>query len=173
MPDRILIAYASRTGSTASYAEEIGKALAGNGALVDVLPVRDVTGLAQYDAVLAGSAVRKSKWLPEAVDFLKTHRAEINAKPFAMFTVCITLAMSGADEYQKVVREWVAPVRALVNPLGEGIFPGLLDFNKLPFSLDTLQLRLAVLLGIFPRDDRRDFAAARAWAAGLAPRLIK
>ena len=171
MSGKILIAYASRTGSTQDYAEEIGNTLIVAGFQVDVLPVDAEIDLTQYVAVLVGSAIRKSKWLPEAIDFLKNHRAELNRKPFAMFTVCITRAMSGDDEYQRVVKEWVEPMRALVNPLAEGIFPGRLDFSKLPFNLDTIQLRLAVALGIFPRQDRSDFAAARAWAEELVPRL--
>ena len=171
MSGRILITFASRTGTTQDYAEVIGKAITGAGFQVDVLPMDAVTDLTRYDAVLAGSAIRKSKWLPEAIDFLKDHHAELNRKPFAMFTVCITRAMSADDEYQRVVKEWVEPMRALVNPLADGVFPGRLDFSKLPLTLDTIQLRMAVVLGIFPRQDRCDFAAARAWAEELAPRL--
>ena len=172
MPNKILVTYASRTGSTAEVAQAIGKTLAESGAPVDVLAMNDVHDLAPYTAVVAGSAIRKSKWLPEAAQFIQTHRAELAQKRFAEFTVCITLAMSNTEQYRSVVAQWVAPVRALVTPLSEGFFPGMLDFKKLPINLDTLQLRLVVALGIFPREDRRDWNAIRAWAESIRPMLV-
>jgi menaquinone-dependent protoporphyrinogen oxidase len=171
MPTKILITYASRTGSTAEVAQAIGKTLAEDGTQVDVMPMQEVRDLAPYSAIVAGSAIRGSKWLPEAVQFIETHRTELAQKKFAEFTVCITLAMSNTEQYRSVVTKWVAPVRALVTPLSEGFFPGMLDFKKLPFNLDTLGLRLAVALGIFPRNDRRDWNAVRAWAKSIRPML--
>ncbi len=172
MPDKILIAYASRTGSTADAAHVIGAALAESGAQVDVRPVQDVTDLAPYRAVVVGSAIRGSKWLPEAVRFVQAHRADLARKPVAMFTVCITLAMSSGDKYRQAVMGWTEPVRAQVNPVSEGLFAGMLDFGKLPLSLDVLLLRLAVAVGVFPRGDRRDPNAVRAWAESLRPLLL-
>jgi menaquinone-dependent protoporphyrinogen oxidase len=171
MPNKILVTFASRTGSTAEVARAIGKTLAENGAQVDVRPMQEVQDLAPYNAVVAGSAIRGSKWLPEAAQFIDTHRAELAQKRFAQFTVCITLAMSNTEQYRSAVAKWVAPVRALVMPLSEGFFPGMLDFNKLPLNLDVLGLRLAVVLGIFPRDDRRDWNAVHAWAESIRPML--
>ena len=173
MPTKILVTYASRTGSTAEIAQAVGKTLAESGAQVDVRPMQEVQDLAPYSAVVAGSAIRKSKWLPEAAQFIQTHRAELAQKRFAEFTVCITLAMSSSEQYRSVVAQWVAPVRVLVTPLSEGFFPGMLDFAKLPVNLDTLQLRLAVTLHIFPRDDRRDWNAVRVWAESIRPLLLQ
>lgn len=119
MSDRILVTYASRTGSTAEIAQAVGKTLGENGAQVDVRPMQEVQDLAPYSAVVAGSAIRGSKWLPEARQFIETHRAELAQKKFAEFTVCITLAMSNSEQYRSAVAQWVAPVRALVTPLRE------------------------------------------------------
>ncbi|MBI5353465.1 MAG: flavodoxin domain-containing protein [Chloroflexi bacterium] len=171
MNSKILVTYASRAGSTAGVAEAIGKTLAENGTLVDVIPMNEVKELSPYQAVVAGSAIRGSKWLPEAMEFIKTHRAELAQKRFAEFTVCITLAMSNSEQYRSAVAKWVEPVRAQVRPLSEGLFAGMLDFNKLPFNWDTLMLRLTVALGIFPRGDHRDWNAIRAWAESLKPIL--
>lgn len=172
MPTKILVTYASRTGSTAEIAQAIGKTLAESGAQVDVRPMRQVQDLAPYSAIVAGSAIRKSKWLPEAVQFIEAHRAELAQKKFAEFTVCITLAMSNSEQYRSVVAKWLEPVRALVTPQSESFFPGMLDFKKLPITLDTLLLRISVALGIFPRDDRRDWNAVRAWAENIRPMLL-
>jgi hypothetical protein len=46
-----------------------------------------------------------------------------------------------------------------VKPVSEGLFAGKLDFTKLPFKFDTLKLRLVVMPGIFPKEDRRDWKA--------------
>jgi hypothetical protein len=91
----------------------------------------------------------------------------------ATFTVCITLAMSNGDQYRQAVREWIAPARTAVKPISEGLFAGRLDFAKLPLSFDTLKLRFVVALGIFPKDDRRDWKAIHDWAESLCPRLLQ
>lgn len=173
MSNKILVTYASRAGSTAGVAEAIGKTLSEGGTQVDVMPMNEVQDLTPYRAVVAGSAIRKSKWLPEAMQFIRTHRTELSNKPFAEFTVCITLAMSNSEQYRSAVKKWIAPVRAQVRPLSEGLFAGMLDFSKLPFNWDTLMLRLTVALGIFPRGDHRDWHAIRAWAEDLKPVLMK
>jgi len=167
MSKKILVTYASRAGSTAEVAEAIGKTLSEGGAQVDIMPMNDVKNLSSYQAVVAGSAIRGSKWLPEAVQFVQTHRSTLAQKQFAMFTVCITMAMKNAENYRAGVAGWVAPVRAMVKPLDEGFFAGMLDFSKLPVNWDTLMLRLTVALGIFPRGDHRDWNAIHNWAEGL------
>ena len=171
MANRILVAYASRAGATAEVAEVIGKTLAENGAQVDVLPMLAVKDLAPYRAVVAGSAIRGKKWLPEAMQFVQANQATLAQKPFAAFLVCITLAMPSADKYCAGVATWLKPVRALVKPVSEGLFAGVLDFKKLPLTFDTLKLRATVALGIFPRGDRRDWNAIRAWTEELKPLL--
>jgi hypothetical protein len=88
-----------------------------------------------------------------------------------MFTVCITLAMANSEQYRAAVAGWTAPVRAIVRPLSEGLFAGMLDFNKLPINWETLKLRATVAMGIFPRGDHRDWDAVRAWTESLKPLL--
>jgi len=172
MNKKILVTYASRAGSTAGVAEAIARTLVESGAQVDVIPMTQVNDLSPYQAVIAGSAIRGSKWLPEAMEFIKTHRGELAQNPFVSYTVCITLAMSNNEQYRKAVSKWVAPVRAQVRPISEGLFAGMLDFNKLPFNWDTLMLRLTVALGIFPKGDCRDWNAIRAWAESLVPLIL-
>jgi menaquinone-dependent protoporphyrinogen oxidase len=171
MSNRILVTYASRTGSTSEVAEAIARTLADDGAHVDVVPMNNVKDLSSYQAVVAGSAIRGSKWLPEAMQFIQTHQSTLAQKKVALFTVCITMAMKNAENYRAGVMSWIAPVRALVKPLSEGLFAGRLDFSKLPLNKDTLMLRLTVALGIFPRGDHRDWNSIRSWAESLKPIL--
>lgn len=173
MNERILVTYASRSGSTAATAEAISKTLLEDGVQVDLLPMQDVKDLTPYSAVVLGSPIRNSRWLPEALRFVQDNRMELTRKRVAMFTLSITLAMSNGEQHLQAVKQWIAPVRSQVKPVSEGLFAGRLDFTKLPLTFDTLKLRLVVALGIFPKDDRRDWNSVRVWAENLSPLLLQ
>ena len=169
--EKILVTYARRAGSTAEVAEAIGQTRRESGAQVDVRPMQAVEDLAAYRAVVAGSAIRGGKWLPEAMDFLQTHQVELARLPCATFMVCITLGMRNGEKYREGLRDWMAEARGLTRPVSEGMFAGMLDFSKVPLTFNTLLMRLMVLVGVFPRGDHRDWAAIRAWAESLVPLL--
>jgi menaquinone-dependent protoporphyrinogen oxidase len=168
MSEKILVTYATRTGSTAGVAEAIGKTLAETGTPVDVCPMQEVTDLSPYRAVVAGSAIQAKQWLPEAMEFMRTHRAELAQKPFAAFLVCMTLTMKDGA-YRDEVANWMKPVRALVKPVSEGLFAGGLDISKIPSFSDRLKFRISVLLGVWTAEDHRDWEAIRTWAEELKP----
>src|SRR5664279_1508747 len=170
MSNIILVTYASRAGSTAGVAEAIGKSLVESGAQVEVRPMQEVKDLTPYCAVVAGSAIQAGKWLPEAMQFVQTHQAELTQKPFAAFLVCMTLAMKNLQA-RTIVPEWLEPVRKLVKPVREGFFAGALDISKVPSFADRLKFRLSVLFGVWTEGDHRDWNAIRAWAADLKPIL--
>ncbi len=173
MNDKILVTYASQTGSTAGVAEAIGKTLAESGAQVEVRPMADVQDLTPYRAVVAGSAIHGAKWLPEAMQFMQTHQAELARKPFAAFLVCMTLAMSKDDKYREYVTNWLQPVRALVKPVSEGLFAGMSDVGQVKSFRDRLMFRLSIILGVWPEGDHRDWNAIHAWAESLRPLLLQ
>jgi menaquinone-dependent protoporphyrinogen oxidase len=170
MASRILVAYASRHGSTAGVAEAVGKTLSESALQVDVRQVSDVVDLEPYAAVVMGSAIRGGKWLPEAMDFVHAHQVALARKPFAAFLVCATMGSPNA-QYRQGVAAWMAPVRDLVRPMSEGLFAGNLDLGKMPFGKDALMFRVAVAMGALPGGDRRDWDAVRTWAQGLVPLL--
>ncbi|HEX7586769.1 MAG TPA: flavodoxin domain-containing protein [Anaerolineae bacterium] len=170
MNNRILVTYTSKTGSTVGVAEAIGKTLAESGASVDVRPMKDVHDLAPYQAVVAGSAINGGEWLPEAMQFVRTHQADLAEKRFAAFLVCMTLAMSNG-KYREHVATWLEPVRALTRPVSEGLFAGALDISKIPSLGNKIKFRLSVMFGVWSEGDHRDWNAIRAWAEKLAPLL--
>ena len=172
MLQKILVTYATRTGSTTGVAEAIAKTLREHGAQVDVIPMRKVTDVISYQAVVAGSAIQNRQWLPEAVQFVKTHQTTLNQKPFAMFAVCMTLAMKNGESYRPQISEWLAPVRRLVRPVSEGIFAGVLDIGKIPSFGDRLKFRLSVAFGVWSEGDHRNWGAIRAWAESLPAKLV-
>jgi menaquinone-dependent protoporphyrinogen oxidase len=172
MNGKILVTYASRSGSTAGVAEAIGKTLAESGAWVEVLPMNEIKNLDAYQAVVAGSAIREGQWLPEAMQFVQVHQAELARKPFAAFLVCMTLAMKHGA-YRDQVANWLAPVRSQVRPVSEGLFAGAFDLNKVPSFSDRLKFRLSIRMGVWPVGDHRDWNAIRQWAESLRPLLLQ
>ncbi len=170
MSDKILVTYASKAGSTGGVAEAIGQMLAAGGAPVDVRLMKDVKDLTAYRAVVAGSAIRMGKWLPEAVQFVQTHQAALAQKPFAAFLVCFTLAHPTAEARQEVTA-YLDPVRALVKPVSEGLFAGMVDFGKLPLIPEGLIMRAILASSKQQPGDYRDWDAIRTWATALTPAL--
>jgi len=138
-----------------------------------VRPMQDVTDLAPYRAVVAGSAIQGKQWLPEAMQFVQTHQAALTQKPFAAFLVCVTLTMKNADKYRQFVADFMQPVRALVQPVSEGLFAGVLDISKIPSFGDRLKFRLSVVFGVWSEGDHRDWKAIRAWAESIRPLLLQ
>ena len=171
MSHKILVTYASRLGSTAGVAEAIGKTLTDNGAEVEVRRMEEVTDLTPYHAVVAGSAIRGNQWLPEAMQFIQKHQAALRQKPFAAFLVCMTLAMKNGEKYRPHVATFLDPVRALVRPVSEGLFAGVLNIGKVESFSNRLKFRISVLFGVWQEGDHRDWNAIREWAAGLGPLL--
>lgn len=171
----ILVTYASRSGSTAEIAEAIGGTFTEHGILVDVRLMTEVTGVAQYQAVVAGSAVRQQQWLPEAMQFLETHQPELVRKPVATFLVCIALATKNPTRYQNGLRAasaWMAPAHQLVNPVSEGYFAGVLELKKIKELRFRIALGAMVRLGLFPEGDHRDWDAIDNWANTLPAKLL-
>ena len=172
MTNKILVTYATCTGSTVGVAEAIGKSLSEAGVQVDVLPMSAVSNLAPYQAVVAGSAIQNQRWLPEAMQFAQAHQAELRRIPCAVFLVCMTLAMRNGEKYRPFAAEFMAPVRALVQPVSQGLFAGALDIRKVPSAGDRFKFRLSVLFGVWKEGDHRDWNAIRIWAESLRPQLI-
>lgn len=166
MKNRILVTYASRAGSTGTVAEAIGQTLCGTGAIVDVRPIKNVTDLTGYDAVVVGSAIRMGQWLPEAVQFVKTHQAVLQQISTAYFTVCLTLK-DDTEENRRVVAAYTDPVRAIHQPDQEAFFAGQMDYSRLSL-LDSWMARWVKA----PEGDWRNWEAIRGWAKNLSPVLL-
>jgi len=167
MKNKILVAYASRAGSTGEVARVIGKTLGESGAAVEVKPIKNVTSLIGYDAVVVGSAIRMGKWLPEAVDFVKTNQSLLQEVPTAFFTVCLTLH-EDTKENRATVAAYTEPVRALRQPDQEAFFAGVMDYSYLSFFA-----RLMAKWVKAPQGDWRDWTAIQRWARELQTTLLQ
>ena len=161
----ILVAYASRAGSTREVAEAIGQSLTEHGARAEVRLIADITDLRPYRAVILGSAIHAGKWLPEAVKFVEQHRTDLAQTPLVYFLVCATLR-EDTPEHHREVLAYLDPVRKMVEPLEIGLFAGKLDADHLPFLE-----RMMVKVMRSPQGDWRDWTAIRGWAGEVAERL--
>lgn len=169
---KFLVTYASRTGWTEGVAEAVGNTLRGTGASVDVIPMSKVISVANYDYVVAGSAINSSAWLPEAMEFLNKFQSELRSKPFAAFLVCMTLALKDGEKYRDQISDWMDPVRALVNPISIGLFAGGLEIKRIPKFNERLMFRLSVLFGFWKEGDHRNWIKINDWTLNLV-RLLK
>lgn len=161
MSKKILVTYATRAGSTAEIAQAIGQTLTGQGASVDVLPLKQVTDLAGYDAVVIGSAIRFGQWLPEASKFVAEHQAVLSQKPTAFFAV--HLMNQGDNEASRTARlAYLDPIRKLVSPRAEAFFAGVGDIAKVSF-IERMIGRMVKS----PEGDFRDWPQIRTWAESL------
>jgi len=164
MNNRILVAYASATGSTIGVAAAIGETLGAGGFSVDVKPIKEKPQVAGYQAVLIGSAVQNGNWLPEAVDFVKDHQRELNRVPVALF--CVQIQNLGEDATSRQNRlAYLDEVRLHLHPVEEAFFAG--RFNRRGAAL----LMPSWLARFVPTIDLRDWKKINAWAADLKPKL--
>lgn len=167
MKTTILITYATRSGSTKEIAEFIGETLSANGEQVEITPIQTAADLLEYKAIILGSAIQSGKLLPETTEFVERNKAELSLKPFAVFLVCMTLAMKNISKYRSFISGWLEPIRVVVKPFSEGLFSGMLDINKIHKFSDRLKFRLSVLFGVWKEGDNRNWNEIQLWAKNL------
>jgi menaquinone-dependent protoporphyrinogen oxidase len=165
MTARILVAYATRLGSTVNVAETIGQVLRDAGSDVEVLPTAEVVDLDGYDSVILGSAIRLGEPLPEVVRFARQHASDLSRLPVAYFAVCATMT-EDTPEHRESVRRYLDPLRQITEPVSIGMFAGAFEYSKVHRPLRWLLRALHV-----PEGDWRNWDKIRTWAADLAPRL--
>ncbi len=83
---RVLVAFASRSGSTAGIAEAISGVLTDAGLEVDSLPAGDVTEVTPYDAVVLGSGVFLPRRGSDGGGFLLRHGAALETRAVWLFS---------------------------------------------------------------------------------------
>lgn len=167
MNAKILVAYASKYGSTKEIAEKIGQVLTDAGFAVDVLPAEKVAVVDSYQAVVLGSAVYIGNWRKAAANFLKVNEKALAERPLWLFSSGPT----GKGDPLELVKGWrfpqaLQPVADRVKPVEIVLFQGAVDTNNLGFFG-----RLAIKNVKAPVGDFRDWNAITVWAGTVASRL--
>lgn len=164
----VLIAYASRLGSTRGIAERIAARLEADGLTATAEAIESVSDVRGYDAFVIGSAVYAGHWLADARRFVEDHRPTISLHPVWLFS-------SGPVGTTAAGRSAVPP--AGIDALGETvaarghrIFAGALDRHVVEGSdLGTFERFLAKRF--VPEGDFRVWAEIDAWADQIAHEL--
>ena len=84
--ERLLVAYASKHGSTKGIAEFIGERLRQRKVYVDVIDVNDAQDLRFYDAFVIGSAVYMGHWMKEVKQFAIRNSTFLSTRPVWLFS---------------------------------------------------------------------------------------
>jgi menaquinone-dependent protoporphyrinogen IX oxidase len=188
---KILVAYATLSGSTAEVAQVIGEGIAGDGAAVEVLPLEKVTDLTAYQAVVIGAPMILG-WHRSALAFLKKHRKALAQKPLAIFATGMSLTANGETAVKGVpvcvdpnlakpprnpqrlnfrenyasITHYASPMLQAAGknkPVSVAFFGGRLDYTRL-----KVLPRLFVMLVVQAQPgDRRNWQAIRTWAGSL------
>ncbi len=166
MAASILVAYATRYGSTQEVAEAVAAELGSCGHAVDFQPARGVRDVAPYRAVVLGAPLYMFHWHKEAHQFLARHREALARIPVAVFA--LGPLKDEAKDWQDIRANLDKELAryAWLHPAAVKIIGGRFDPAKLSFPYNLIPA-----LRNMPPSDLRDWDAIRAWAGELAARL--
>jgi menaquinone-dependent protoporphyrinogen oxidase len=166
MSTSVLVAYATRYGSTQEVAEAVTATLRECGLSVDLRPAHEVDTLTRYNAVVLGAALYMFRWHKDALRFLSRHRKALMERPVAIFALGPT-----HNPYDE--KEWLNSNTQLdkglakfpwLKPIAREMFGGKYDPTKLRFPLN-------LFAGAEPESDLRDWTAISSWTNELALKL--
>ena len=158
---KVLVAVASKYGSTAEIAQRIAAVLSARGHDVAVEDA-DGVSIAGHDAVVIGSAVYAGHWLPAAVDLVERATGDLADRPTWLFS-------SGpVGEPPKPEEDPVDLARIIeaTKANGHRVFAGKIDRKQLTFPEKAIVVALRVQSGDF-----RDWDEIDAWAGEIADAL--
>ena len=153
MTPTILIAYATKHGSTREVAATVADELAVQGFETEFLPAGEVEDLSRYEGVVLGSALYMGRLHRDARRFLKRHESTLSTLPIAVF------AMGPQEMVRSQVRSSRQQLdRALaktpkVRPVDTAIFGGVVDPSELHFPFNKMA-----------QSDARDWDEIGQWA---------
>jgi menaquinone-dependent protoporphyrinogen oxidase len=169
METKVLIAYASSSGSTQEIAEVISETLRSQGLAVDIQPIRNVRILEGYSAVVLGAPLYMAHLHKDALNFLLKHQKILaNSLPVAIFAGG-PFAKGDEKEWHEVRAQFDLELAKFpwLTPISVEIVGGKFDPAKLRFPYNLIPA-----LKKMPASDLRDWVAIRAWASSLAAQFL-
>jgi menaquinone-dependent protoporphyrinogen oxidase len=163
---KVLVAYASKNGSTAEIAQTIAQTLGQAGASVDCTEAGEVTNIEPYDAVVLGSAVYIKRWRGDAKRFLRKHARQLTQRPFWVFSSGPVGEPKGDPN-----PSWLEPPKIVerveqLGARGHVVFGG-----RMPTSPRSPTARAMVKNCPPAYRDRRNWDEINAWATRIAAEL--
>ena len=127
----VLVAYASKHGSTQGIAERIAEKLRQLGKEAEARPENAVENPGSYEAFVIGSAIYYGSWLKEATEWVRRNRAALAQHPVWLFSVGpLGTEVQDAEQQPKEMAEF----QQAIKPREQRIFFGALDHSKLSFA---------------------------------------
>lgn len=160
MTTRLLVAYASRHGSTREVAEAIAAALRGHGLDAEVRAAAHVRGLEGYAGVVLGAAIYVGRLHGDARAFMRRHRRALAALPLAVFALGPRTLAAGEVAASRSQLDAALAREPTLRPFSTAIFGGVVKPSELRFPLNRM-----------PATDARDWDAIRRWADEIAARF--
>jgi menaquinone-dependent protoporphyrinogen oxidase len=159
---RILVAVASKHGSTAEIATAIAGILAEAGHTVVEQRPEDADDPSAFGAVVLGSGVYAGHWMREAKEYATAHASALRGRPVWLFSS----GPLGEPPVPAGDPVDVGELMALLEPRGHEVFPGAMDRSDLGFGE-----RAIVGMVKAPYGDFRDWPAITVWAQQIATEL--
>jgi menaquinone-dependent protoporphyrinogen oxidase len=159
----IIVAYASKHGSTEGIARHIASRLTDAGHPAEARPAAEIDGLDAAQAVVLGSALYAGSWMKEATEFVDRQGDTLSALPVWLFSSGPLGEQVADDEEQP---RQLRRIRDRIAPRDHRVFFGALDKEKLGFSE-----RMIVKAVKAPEGDFRDWDAIAEWADQIAAAL--
>jgi menaquinone-dependent protoporphyrinogen oxidase len=153
----VLVAYATKHGSTREVAGAVAETIAAQGLCVEAKPVKDVASLDGYEAVVLGAALYMGHMHAHAREFLSLNRDALATLPVAVFAMGpFTLEEDQVRGSRKQLDAALARTPSVM-PISTAIFGGVLDPSQHHFPFSHM-----------PASDARDWEAIRGWAEDVA-----
>lgn len=175
----VLVAYATRHGSTRGIAERVGATLSDAAHRVTVAPVDEVGDVGEYDALVIGSATYLGHWLKEATALVERVQPVLAGRPVWLFSSG-PLGTAGADTGEPghdraaavAGPKELADLTEALSPREHRIFSGALDPAELGVLERAVRKHPAARQRL-PEGDFRDWAEIVVWARGIADALAR
>jgi len=163
----VLVAYASKHGSTAEIAQAIAETLNRSGLPADCIQAAAVHSLEPYDAVVLGSAVYTRRWRGDARHFLRRLAHELSERPLWVFSS----GPVGPPNPDEVDSPWLEPRRTIEAAERLGARDHVVFGGRMPTEPRGPAQRGMVNNCPPEFRDRRDWERIRAWAEAIAAQL--
>lgn len=164
--EKVLIAYASKHGSTKEIALKIASVLTDKDLLVEVIGAGKSIEVAGYDAVIIGSAIYAGNWLKEAKKFIDEYSSQLKKTKVWLFSdgpIGSPLKpTSGSAMSAELINSMLAKTQAREHKL----LAGKLDVKTLNFGEKLITKVLKTSTG-----DYRDWQEVEAWAKAVAKEI--
>ncbi len=171
MSASILVTYATRYGSTQEVAGFIAETLRSAGQSADVEPMREVSTLDAYAAVVLGAPLYIGKWHEDVQRFLAQQQNALMQRPVAVFALGPLSTAEGEMQGTRQQLDKELGKYPWLKPAALALFIGKYEPAKLNFGHKVLAALPASPLHGLPASDNRDWDAIRAWAADLPANL--